>query len=152
VRYYKSEIIKFITGVALSKAQALKMADVVEEPVLVVSFNGAISLYVTDPLGRNMGINPATGDLENQVPGGQVNMDSGAGALTLKNPENGIYTVSVKGNKVRDYRLEIGFMGTAATPLTVLAGFNHGDTTSFTFAFNADDENKIEINYSPPIP
>ncbi|MCM2357274.1 MAG: DUF1566 domain-containing protein [Geobacteraceae bacterium] len=120
--------------------------------LLSVSVQGNVLPYLVDPLGKTIGVNPASGDLENTIPGAASLLDGDAASLSLDNPADGTYALSFTGSEARDYILTIGYGSAGAIIEKVVRGFNPVGTTSFTFTVDAGSTERITINRTPQPP
>ena len=87
--------------------------------MLSVSGHSPIELLITDPLGRRIGYDPATGTILNEIPNADYFMETlapnggsgqGGNALQSKNlvlytPEEGAYTIQVSGTGIGPYQV-----------------------------------------------
>lgn len=108
---------------------------------VIKPFGGAIyspaNLFVVDPLGRRLGVDPATGLIVNEIPGAVF---SGTGTepqtFTIPDPLDGDYIVRVVGTGAGEFRLVL-FSGDAAGAAysTEVSGLTSlGQTDEYTFA------------------
>jgi hypothetical protein len=73
-----------------------------------------------------------------------------AGSISIESPAEGIYTVSMSGFHEEDYNIIIEYADAAGVSSVLSAhGFNHSNTTSFTFTVNSGSIEKIIVNHTP---
>lgn len=114
-----------------------------------LSINGRVQPYIVDPNGHGSGINPTNGNGENNISNATVSIGVDAGSISISNPSNGTYTVYLKGIYNEDYDLGIVYMDDKESKFIDHSGFNHTETTSFTFTVGSASEEKITINHTP---
>jgi hypothetical protein len=77
-------------------------------PSIIFSLFHSPNLYVTDPMNRHIGTDPATGKLVNEIPGAFC---SGPGSepqrVIIPNPLNGVYDIKLIGTKTENYSLVV---------------------------------------------
>ena len=150
INEYRSEIIQFITDSAGAQASRRLAAGETEATAsFSLSVNGSAAPYLADPSGKTAGIAPDSGALEKLIPDVRVDMDAGAGFISIGNPADGVYTLYLKGSQPRDYRLTLGLFSGNSTETVSLVGFNHGATSSFSFELQQDGNQTIMVNYDP---
>ena len=153
IKTYRDRILDFI-GVSgsASTSRSFLMDASTSAPVLSISVHGSVTPYLTDPYGKKIGINPATGALENETSGGTVNMDSGSGNISIESPLTGTYTVQLKSGLSRDYSVEISYGDTDVNNLLMIKGFNDAKITSFSFSLDKNSSDIITILSTPQPP
>ena len=83
------------------------------------------------------------------IPGSSLDVGTDSGNITIDNPADGLYTVYVKNNNSEDYSLIFAYSEAGNTITKSLVGFNHANTTSFTFTVNSASTDKITVNNAP---
>nr|MBL0700627.1 hypothetical protein [Desulfobacterales bacterium] len=147
---FKDEIISFLTGSAASSSLIKSSTQSTpDEAYLMVNIKGRVQPYIVDPQGKGGGINPDTGSREDAIPGIEINVGTYASTLAIKSPENGVYTISLKGNYNEDYLLNIGYAGSENSYNLDYFGFNHTGTSSFSFTFDSSSGEQIIVNHTP---
>jgi len=97
------------------------------------------NLYVTDPLGRHVGVDPSTGEVVNEIPGAvYTGPGSEPQVIVIPNPLDGNYAVEVIGTDQGNYSLTTQFvtlqetMAFAATDILTSANTIHRYTIDWT--------------------
>jgi hypothetical protein len=116
---------------------------------LYLTFLGRIQPYITDPNALVLGVNGSTGLIENTIPNATVNIDADSGSFTVDNPGDGTYIVNLKCIYNEDFVLSIGYTDESGSKELKYHGFNHANTTSFTFTVNSGSSDKIMVNNTP---
>lgn len=132
-----------------SSAMAIVSDETTPLSNVYLSFQGRIQPYITDPQGRSLGVNASNGAIEKVIPDSEVNIDSNSGSLSIDNPVDGVYTVSLRGVYNEDYNFNIGYMDASGGKEIKYHDFNHANTTSFTFTVNSSAVDKITVNRTP---
>jgi hypothetical protein len=122
-------------------------------PKLTLSLHGPVTPYLTDPTGKKLGINPSTGLPENTFAQAALDLDSVSSELSISSPVDGTYTVQLHGSFSRDYRMEIGYLSlSGGSDMVSAIGFNHANTTTFTFSLNSSADPKLALALGPAAP
>jgi hypothetical protein len=116
-----------------------------------VNFTGRVQPCLTDPQGRQAGVNYATGLPVNTIPQARLTIGADGGSISLDNPVNGTYTIALKGIYQENYRLSVGYSDSTKTVTKDFQEFNHGIITSFTVLVASGSTDKIVVNH-PPLP
>jgi|GEM_PF-1888086 len=90
----------------------------VPQAALKISMHSPANLYVTDPLGLAVGIDPNTGEIVNQIPDAYLSGPSAEQQIIIiPDPINGSYNIQVHGTGKGSYTLTtelVTYIGTAA--------------------------------------
>jgi hypothetical protein len=157
INVYKDDIVEFITGqrpsstsgARASGLNALQTQTAANLNTLILSVHGRVSPYIIDPSGIKSGINPLTNLMEDEIPDSEVDVNSDAGTITLSNASDGIYTANLKSSKEENYKLILSYMDENSAVQYEFRGFNHANTTSFTFTVSSGSADKITVNHTP---
>lgn len=114
-----------------------------------LSVFGRVQPYLVNTGGQGSGINPATGLSENNLPGAVIDISSDSANISLVDAPDGTYSVYIKGMYSEDYQLELSYTDSATMISNDYRGFNHANTTSFTFTVNSASADKITFNKTP---
>ncbi|RJR20021.1 MAG: CHAP domain-containing protein [Nitrospiraceae bacterium] len=155
---FRDELIQFLEGtlpvqnsVVASKSisNIQQMSASVSSNTLILSIDGNVQPYIINPDSQAIGINPNTGDGENDIPGSEISFVADSASIVIRNPVNGSYTVYIKGTKNEDYDLSVEYMYDTDTASHDYRGFNHANTTSLTFDINSSSVEQITVNHAP---
>ncbi len=93
------------------------------QPILGPIVLSPANLFVTDPQGRSIGLNPSTGDVVNDIPDA---LYSGPGTepqyVLIPNPLNGTYNITLVGTANGNYTLTIEYATTTQTTTQTFNG------------------------------
>jgi len=118
---------------------------------LSVIVEGRVIPLLTAPSGLKSGIdsNVYTKD----IPASSVAVGSEAGNISVANPANGTYTLTVASAYAGDYSLVVEYVDTAGvSKLLSVRGFIHAATNSISFTLNSTTTNKLTLNHAPQPP
>ncbi|MBI5675485.1 MAG: DUF4214 domain-containing protein [Nitrospirae bacterium] len=153
INTFLGDIIVWITGdepfAPLSPALIHRAQPQALTNLLSLGIDGRIQPYLVSPTGEGSGINPTTGDMENDIADAAVSIGIDAGSISINNPADGTYTVYLKGIYSEDYRLNLGYMDNTETENYSYHGFNHANTISFTITVDSASADKVTVNHTP---
>ncbi len=149
---YKLDLVEYVTGIRpLSSSETAKVSAqaAISGNELTIAVNGRAQLYVIDPSSSKSGIDAATSLRVDEIPDSKITVDVESSNIAVHNAADGTYTVYLKGTREEDFGLVVGYVDSEKTVTKDYAGFNHADTTSFTFTVNSASTDKIIINHNP---
>jgi hypothetical protein len=135
--------------ISSSRVSAMAVTSTSTTTSLYLTFHGRIQPYIIDPQDRSLGVNYTSGVIEEVISDSEVNIDATSGSLSIANPVDGTYTVYLKGIYNENYTINLGYMDSTESKEIRYRGFNHANTTSFTFTVNSGSLEKITINLTP---
>lgn len=102
-------------------------------PELHVILGSYANLYITDPAGRHVGIDPNTGQVINEIPDATFSVDSEQTA-SIPYPQNGTYVVSIVGTGAGPYNLTVEgeINGTMTSVTSFLGSASRGVTQEWS--------------------
>ena len=150
INKYRDKVLAFITETSVGAWTLRATASTVSELTLSLSPNA--QPYLTDPSGKTSGINPVSGIPEECIPGTSMSMGSEVGYLTIENPVNGTYTLTIKDPYSEEFFVSLSYMDSTKTNEKSSWGYIYEQPYSFTFTLNSSITDTIIINYAPPIP
>ena len=134
---------------AASTARAAATANASE---LAVGVQGRVRPYLMTPDGAKAGVNPTTGLLEEGILGARLDLDAQDGAITLSDPADGVYQVSVSGLAQEEIMVDLSFLTEAAQHSKQIRLFHHGGRTDFAFSLDAVATEPLTVIHSPEPP
>ena len=163
INIYKNGIIAFLkepaaTTVTLPttvKAAATALSLVAMAPntrKLTVFIQGRVSPFLTDPSGKSSGINPLTRTLENRIPNTTVTSNLAMASVSIDNPQDGAYILTLFGSEVEDYGLSLSWIGPEQTTETRVIGFNSTGTKDVAFVVDSTKPEIVTIGSTPQPP
>jgi len=152
IRQSVDELVKDLYPDAKAAVRSAVRASDTTVSMLGVTVRGNAQPYLVNPSGAVVGVNPATGDLENTMTGATSTLDANVGALSVENPADGTYTLSLTGESAGDYRLSINYLDSGTAVQKEVHAYKNAGSTSFTFTVSAASEEKITINKTPQPP
>ena len=163
INIYKNGIIAFLkepaaTTVTLPttvKAAATALSLVAMAPntrKLTVFIQGRVSPFLTDPSGKSSGINPLTRTLENRIPNTTVTSNLAMASVSIDNPQDGAYILTLFGSDVEDYGLSLSWIGPEQTTETRVIGFNSTGTKDVAFVVDSTKPEIVTTIGSTPQP
>jgi hypothetical protein len=117
-----------------------------------VAVQGRVRPYLAAPDGAKSGVNPATGLLEEDIPGARVVLDAQDGGIGLTNPGNGLYQVSVSGAAAEEVSVKLSYLSAAQAHEKRVRFFHHGGTSGFSFFFDAAATEPLMLDHLPEPP
>jgi PKD repeat protein len=119
---------------------------------LGISFDGKAAVLATNNSGQRTGIDDDLQAIYEEIPDSSVVRDASGGAIVMGGPDADFYTVTLSGSSVGEVYIKLAFIGSDASEEQDVTLFYPGTQISFTFVFNPSTEQKIIINYQPPVP
>jgi parallel beta-helix repeat protein len=122
----------------------IDLPKVTYAPFASITVYSPIDLFVTDSLGRSVGVDPDTGDLVNQIPGAFYSgPDTEPETIKIPNPIDDEYVVKVVGNGNGIYTLDFELVNSEGTIKQTLSGTTTvGEIHQYVPVF---DEQSIKI-------
>jgi hypothetical protein len=115
---------------------------------LSIAVTGRAQPLLISPAGQKSGID--NGVPVSNIPGTEQSIGVDAGNIGIENPVEGTYTVSMSGVHEEDYNIIIEYTDiTGANTASSAHGFNHANTTSFTFTVNSGSVERIIVTHAP---
>ena len=150
----KTQIRDFLAkGQVVCPAAAIRRATpATETSELAVAVQGRVRPYLAAPDGAKSGVNPATGLLEEGIPGARVVLGAQDGGIGLTNPGNGLYQVSVGGAAAEEVTVNLSYLSAAQPHEKRVRLFHHGGTSAFSFSLDAAATEPLTVNRLPASP
>lgn len=147
---YADDIVEFIAGPGAAGSYAAEAArEMAAAPQtgsqLSISTNGPVRLLVTDELGRRSGMDPATGELVDEIPSASWEYDYLVGGVSQQNPAGGTSMVTVIGEGGDDFTVRIGYMNAAEVRTIEEHGFHRGQPITFSLILDSGTEPPVRI-------
>jgi len=133
---------------SLAKAESAEAVS----SLLTITLRGDAQPFLADPSGAVIGVNPADDSLVNTMTAATSILDAAISSLTVENPTDGTYTISLSGGQETDYRMTVSYLDAGIAVEKNVRGFKHAGTTSFTFTVSSLSEEKITVNKTPQPP
>jgi len=134
--------------------RTLKVKPRVEEHYVNMSIttNGEVRLFLTDPDGRHMGIDPNTKISIQEITEGELIFTSNGGGLQIDNPLNGVYNLTYFSESEEDFILEIGLIDNDSYFTKKLRGISAETPRFLSFTYSGAAETFLTINHlvNPP--
>ena len=117
VKDYTGEIAIFLSDGAMAaqttgeKTTNFAAMSVSSEPTshLSLAVQGTVRFDITGPTSNHTGVNPATGNISEDISGTTLFFDGEHGSTNINEPADGTYQVVVFGPENRDFHIDIGF-------------------------------------------
>ena len=137
IKTYKAQIKEFLKGGAVASMSTdgpSAGAKITELPSSEISFSifGDMRLCVTDPLNKNTGIDPVSGNPVAQVAFSSSSFSSEGGGVSVENPGQGSYIVTYFGEAERDFQVGVGYADSSTSETFWFRGFRPDTPRSFT--------------------
>ncbi|QTA93564.1 Helix domain-containing protein [Desulfonema magnum] len=153
---FVEEIFTFLLGDSgkrrVRELRELREDEDAADSLLSVSITGDMRLCVTDPEGRKTGIAPETIDFIEEIPNAESVFTSDGGSVSIKNPDDGLYTVTFFGESEKDFHLNAGFTDGEKTSFIKLKGYCPDTPGSFKIFFNHSASPRITLLPSVQVP
>ena len=106
-----------------------------------------ISVEVADPQGRTTGVDAATGNELNDIPGAfYTGADNGEQFLVIPDPEEGDYQINVKGTGAGEYAIQASLFGEGLEQTSEVKGnVERGTILGYTASVLSDVTAELEI-------
>lgn len=133
-------------------AAAHRTTAMTETTELAVAVKGRVRPYLATPDGAKSGVNPATGLLEEGIPGARVVLGALDGGIGLTNPGSGRYQVSVVGAAAEEVTVKLSYLSAAQSHEKRVRLFHHGGTSSLSFLFDPAATEPLTLDHLPAPP
>ncbi|MBP8282815.1 MAG: DUF1566 domain-containing protein [Chromatiaceae bacterium] len=150
----KTQIRDFLAeGQVVCPAAAIHRATpATEVGELAVAVKGRVRPYLAAPDGAKSGVNPATGLLEEGIPGARVVLGAQDGGIGLTNPGSGLYQLSVGGAAEEEVTVNLSYLSAAQSHEKRVRLFHHGGTSGYSFFFDAAATEPLTLDHLPDPP
>jgi uncharacterized repeat protein (TIGR01451 family) len=153
---YKTQLVQFVDETAttsvLQSASAMQTQAVSGTKELTVSILGRAQPYVVDPLGRESGIDPATGLREEGIPATTISMNGEGLNITIEEPVDGAYVIHLNERYTEDYQILFFYTDTEKNEKKNVWLYSHGGADSIGFSLDSSAEESLRINRVPAPP
>jgi pimeloyl-ACP methyl ester carboxylesterase len=157
IRIFKDQICRFINNdqacpaAAAQSTQPMAFAKAASVPSssLNISIRGRLTPYLVDPELRAMGINPVNQTREDNIPEGTFALDGDAASLNLLNLAEGVYSLSLQGDRMEEYELSFAYSDADGPQQQRWDSFHHGGTETVLFSIAATGPGKLQVLRAP---
>ncbi len=156
VSAYQDDIVKFITGVTASKTpvrtagSARGLAATVSQLAITV-IGGGLPL-LQSPSGDATGFDPGNGTVKQAIPSSQVALDGAFATITVGDPGDGSWTLTLSDRKAEECSVFIAFMDENKTAQVGYMIYLDGYPRSLRFGLTAAAEDPIAVTLDPAPP
>ncbi len=112
---------------------------------LTVSINAGMRLCVVDPMIRGAGVDPVSRNLREEIPETELFFDSQGGHVSIVNPQEGTYSVSLFGEVARDYLMNLSCLMNGEMETATLKGFCPAGISSFVLSIDGTVQSMMTI-------
>jgi hypothetical protein len=153
-KYYKNIADDLYADVEQAVAQsrsniATGIADVSTR--LLISIDGRVQPYIVNPQGISVGINPVSENIDT-APGATLQIEPASGFITIDNPLDGNYVLSLKALYSEDCKIGIAYMTDAGESVVNHRIFLNPGVASIFFDLSAGSQVSIVVVHQPNPP
>jgi hypothetical protein len=128
----------------------ISQIDVTEK--LIISYDGRVQPYLTDPLGRTIGINPNNGSVDRAIPSTEINIGGRSGLLSINDPVDGDYNLSIKILYDENYQVSIAYASDDIEYSIDFRKFGNPGVFSLSFNLNPANQTPVSLTHHPDPP
>lgn len=135
-----------------SRAITANPAAATSASTLAVNVIGRPQPYIVDDSLQGAGINPSTGDREENIPGSDLSMGEKSASLTLNDVLDGVYTLEIGSVHHEDYSLILSYSD--GETLEEIGGhaYAHGQARSYTLTIDSTHTPSLALDDVPGAP
>ncbi len=126
--------------------------DVSNQSALAVSVRGNVRPYLEAPGGLGTGVDPGSVEIVEDIVGAELVLTADVGGISLDNPVDGTYSMSVSGYAVEEVAITLSFFSDTVEVEHDWWLFHHGGTTSFSFQLDSQSTSPLLVTDLPSRP
>jgi len=151
---YRGNIIAFIAfgSAGGTKESGLMESETPTPPALSVVVTGDVTPLLEDPLKKQIGVLPGTGETVDDFDQGTWMLDGNHGTIMVENPVNGVYTLQVASQAEKEFQVNASYTSADKSNTVMAMAFNHAGITTIRFEVNNASDALITFREDPERP
>ena len=145
---YRDEICKFLFGADCtggSSDAAGHTAQSAFTSQLSVSLTGRVQPYLLAPGGLGTGVRADDGEFEQNIPGSAVAIAAGSAGISVEDPIDGIYELSLTALPEEVFRVEMGYGTATTTELENWNGIYHAGVSLLSIVLDSSSSPVLDV-------
>lgn len=130
----------------------VKSTQMLPSSILGMSIRGSAAPLLTDPLGKRCGVTDGAKTSYREIPNSEVVRDPSGGGITIPNPVDGSYRVTLTGSSPGVVFITLNLMTNGTSEQVELSRYYSGTPFSFNFTLTASSTPRIQVQSQPVTP